>query len=368
MTEARPTVLFVVVPGPLGGSNRSMVTLLGSLQGKVNRVLAAPRFGDFRKLVEAESLAEEIIDLPRSPGSPKDRFLRVGAAAKLAWWSVRNRSRLDAIHANALTGLNLSAPAAILSRRPTVVWIHDPVGSRWGARLGPILRRLLPDLRIAAVSTTAEDVAVTNGLCDRGDATIIPNPIDPAEAVAASKKTDPTSVVIGVLGGTTHRKGFDLLPATIEGLRDRAARWQLNVTSTVSTDMEATWEALSRYPQDVVDIPGKLVDVRLAYQTLDIVFCPSRNESFCRVAAEAMLNAIPVVATDIEPLRQLLGDEEAGILFPTDDVAAAIAALGRLVDDPALRQQMGEAGRDRARKLRPESIAGRLMELYGIDR
>ncbi len=41
-----------------------------------------------------------------------------------------------------------------------------------------------------------------------------------------------------------------------------------------------------------------------------------------------MLNGIPVVASDIEPLRELLGDDEAGLLFPPGDAVAAAAARG----------------------------------------
>lgn len=361
-----PTVLFVVVPAPLGGSNRSMITVLRSLEGKVTRVLAVPRFGDFRQLVETEGLAEEFVDLPRRPRSPFDRFLRMWGGAILAWWAVRNRKRLTAIHANALTGLNLSFPASFLSRRRTVVWIHDPVGSAWGARLGPVIRRLLPNLRIGAVSTTAEAVAVDNGLCAYGAAQLIPNPIDPDDVLAASRPANGEAVVIGVLGGTTRRKGFDLLPSVIGELSSSSVRWQLNVSSSVSSEMEPTWDALSQYPESLVDNAGKLVDVRRAYETLDIVFCPSRNESFCRVAAEAMLNGLPVVASDIEPLRQLLGEDEAGLLFPVSDVAAAVDALRRLVDDPALRQSMGATGKERARRFQPDAIAAQLLDLYDI--
>ncbi|MBA2336404.1 MAG: glycosyltransferase family 4 protein, partial [Acidimicrobiia bacterium] len=98
----------------------------------------------------------------------------------------------------------------------------------------------------------------------------------------------------------------------------------------------------------------------------DIVWVPSRSESFCRVAAEAMMNGIAVVASDIPPLRQLLGDDEAGLLYSTEDPAAAAAALRRLVADPDLRRRLGEAGRVRADAYSPQIVTTRLLELYGI--
>lgn len=361
---AKPTVLFVVTPAPLGGSNRSMITLLKSLEGRVHRVLASPNFGDFRDLMIAEGLADEYLDLPRRPGSIIDRGLRVIAGLSIALWALRNRGRLTAIHANALTGLNMSLPAAVLSRKRTVVWIHDPVGSKWGSRLGPIIRKLLPGLQIAAVSGTAEQVAIDNGLCASGAALIVPNPIDPDEVVAPrSDREGP--LVVGILGGASERKGFDLLPQTISDLKDHEVKWLLYVSENVEPGMDSVWEAIRSHPKERVETVAKVSDVREAYERLDIVFCPSRNESFCRVAAEAMLNGLPVVGSDIEPLRRLLGNDEAGILFPVGDAHAASTALKRLVEDPELRSLLGAAGRKRASSFQPGVIANQLLELYG---
>lgn len=365
MSNTKPTVLFVVVPAPLGGSNRSLLTLLKSLEGRVNRVVAGPTYGGFREVLLEDNLAEEFIDLPRRPRSVVDRWLRVVSGLKLAAWAIRNRRRLRAIHANAITGLNMSVPAAVITRARTVVWIHDPVGSDWGSRLGPVVKRLLPRLRIAAVSRTAESVAVEQGLCRPGDARLVPNPIDPDDVVAKRKENKP-SVVIGLLGGATYRKGFDLLPEAVEGLKDRNVKWRLHVSNVVRNGDQPIWDELERHGETVQNV-GKVVDVRRAYAEMDIVFCPSRNESFCRVAAEAMLNGLPVVASDIEPLRELLGEDEAGILFEVGNTDAAVSALRRLVDDVGLREEMGRSGQRRATIYRPEDVAGQMLKLYGIS-
>jgi glycosyltransferase involved in cell wall biosynthesis len=257
------------------------------------------------------------------------------------------------------------ALGALVHKGNTVVWIHDPVGSRWGSRLGPIIRRFVPGLRIAAVSRTAEAVAVDNGLCDAGAARVIPNPIDPADVVTARTERGDIPVTVGVLGGASHRKGFDLLPDTVE-LLGGGVKWHLYVSSVIEPGMEPTWERLHTLAGRNVEIHQKVFDVASVYAGLDIVYCPSRNESFCRVAAEAMINGIPVVGSDIAPLRDLLGDNEAGIIFVDDDPEAAATALRRLVDDADLRLKMGEAGKRRSEPFQPAAIADQLLELYGL--
>ncbi|MGH8874850.1 MAG: glycosyltransferase, partial [Acidimicrobiia bacterium] len=196
------TVLFVVVPGPLGGSNRSLATLLAAIGPRVVRVLAAPTRGGFVDLVRQRGLIEHLIPLPWTPYLLR-KPMRFMAACRIAGWAMVRRRRLIAIHANATRGLNLVAPAAVLTRVPVTVWVHDPAASQWGRRLGPLLRRILPDVRWAAVSSTAREVAVANGLCRPEEVHIVPNPIDPAE-VEAPRRAEANGTVVGFLGAASE--------------------------------------------------------------------------------------------------------------------------------------------------------------------
>ncbi len=147
-----------------------------------------------------------------------------------------------------------------------VAWIHDPTGSTWGSRLGPLVRRLVPRLRLAAVSTTAEASAVANGLCRPGDAAIVPNPIDPADVVAPERSEDDGDpVTVGFLGGVTHRKGFDLVPPVVAALAGEPVKIQLYVNLDRHGRSPAIWEQLDRWGSDRVEPVGKLDDVRGAY-------------------------------------------------------------------------------------------------------
>ena len=84
------------------------------------------------------------------------------------------------------------------------------------------------------------------------------------------------------------------------------------------------------------------------YEQAAVVVCPSRREGFGVVCAEAMAHARPVVATSVGGLRDLVVDQETGLLVPPADVRALRAALERLLADRDLRQRLGEGGRRRA--------------------
>lgn len=358
-----PLVLFVALPANLGGSNRSLLTLITALRPSMRCVLAAPAHGSFRALTSQSNLFDQHIALPHG-----SKWRRLRAALLLARWALAHRAELTAIHAQALTGLNVAALAAFITRVPVVVRVSDPIGSQWGRFLGPILRRLLPKLRVVPVSEAAALVAVDNGICGLEDCRVVPNPIDPALVVAAKKLVASSSLRVGYLGGLSRRKGFDLLPDMVNALLDVRVTWVLFLNRRGDPAIDQALQEIERHSSDVVEIRKRVKDVRTAYAACDVIFVPSRAESFCRVAAEAMMNRLPVVASDIPALRALLGDGEAGLLFPPEDTTSAAGAIRRLVLDPELRQSLGAVGLLRAERFEPRAIASEMLPLYGISR
>jgi glycosyltransferase involved in cell wall biosynthesis len=80
---------------------------------------------------------------------------------------------------------------------------------------------------------------------------------------------------------------------------------------------------------------------------MDVCVLCSSKEGLPRVVLEAMLADKPVVGSDVTGTRELIVNEETGLLYAYGDVPALTAALRRLLSDPVLRQTMGEAGRRR---------------------
>ncbi len=84
------------------------------------------------------------------------------------------------------------------------------------------------------------------------------------------------------------------------------------------------------------------------YASCQVACVPSLYEGFSLPAVEAMACAVPLVATSGGALPEVVGpDGGAGLLVPPGDPEALAVALGRLLDDPALRSRLGEAGRVR---------------------
>jgi glycosyltransferase involved in cell wall biosynthesis len=116
--------------------------------------------------------------------------------------------------------------------------------------------------------------------------------------------------------------------------------------------------------EDAVLLPGR-VEPGAWLARADVFAHTSRWEGFGIVLLEAMLSGLPVVATRVSAVPEIVVDGETGILAPVGDEVAIAAALSVLLADPEQRQRLGEAGRVRARaEFSVARMTDRTMALY----
>ncbi len=100
------------------------------------------------------------------------------------------------------------------------------------------------------------------------------------------------------------------------------------------------------------------------YRAADVVVVPSRSESFGLVALEAAACGVPVVATAVGGLLNIVHDGVTGHLVEGRDPARFARALTQVIDDPLGAAAMGAAGAVRARHFTWSFTAARLRRLY----
>ncbi|HEX5419951.1 MAG TPA: glycosyltransferase family 4 protein [Gammaproteobacteria bacterium] len=96
----------------------------------------------------------------------------------------------------------------------------------------------------------------------------------------------------------------------------------------------------------------------------DVFTLPSKREGLGSILIDAMQAGLPVVATRVGGIPDLITHGRNGLLVPEDDSAALAGAIVRLLSDPALRAAMAEANRLRARDFQPEVMTERYLRLY----
>jgi glycogen(starch) synthase len=83
------------------------------------------------------------------------------------------------------------------------------------------------------------------------------------------------------------------------------------------------------------------------------------------VLTEAMASGLPVVASDVGGIPEVVRHDETGLLVPPGDVVALAAALDRLAGEPRLRARLATGARGRATEYAWPALAGRVAAVYG---
>jgi len=109
---------------------------------------------------------------------------------------------------------------------------------------------------------------------------------------------------------------------------------------------------------------GVTSDVQLVYQVADAFVLPTSYETFSLVSFEAAASGLPVLATPVNGVRELIEDGRNGFLIDRDPRTIA-ARLARLAEDPTLRARLGAAARESALRFSWEQMVSAHSELYG---
>jgi len=114
-----------------------------------------------------------------------------------------------------------------------------------------------------------------------------------------------------------------------------------------------------------LDWLGHREDLAALYPQLNVLLIPSRSEGMPNVALEAMSHGLPIVATTVGGVPELIHHGRTGMLVPSGDVAAMSRTVGDLLDDPDQRRSLGqEAQREVRERFSVRARGSALARLY----
>jgi glycosyltransferase involved in cell wall biosynthesis len=215
--------------------------------------------------------------------------------------------------------------------------------------------------RWVANSTAVADTTARALGIPRPDIAVVPSfvPDGVSEAAALGPRPGflPDGDFILFVGALGAHKGLDVLLEAHRQL-DRDVRLVLIGTPQVDTPPE--------FPDGVdvfQNVPHCDVIAAWAHCLLGVV--PSTwPEPFGQVAVEAMAAGKPVVASDVGGLRDIIVDDQTGLLVPRNDADSLRRAIARLLDDAPLRQRLGQAGRERSNRYTLSTVADAMEKIH----
>ncbi len=270
----------------------------------------------------------------------------------------------DLVHTHTSKAGFLGRWAAFLRRVPLVV--HTPHGHVFQGYFGRSAERLFIWLERLTALITHRLVMLTSGelndhlaerIAPRSKFVVIPSGVD-VESFACSGRV--RGQRLGSVLRLVEVKGvFDLIEAFGQVCR-RFPGCELHLAG----DGPCRAELQRRIGSLPVVLHGHVDDVAGFLRTLDLFVLPSHNEGMGRAVVEAMASGLPIVATRVSGLPDLVQEGENGCLVPVRRPDLLAACLEKVLSDPSGMDRMGQASRSRAHAFSSRVMYERLERLY----
>ncbi len=347
-------ILYVVTAAGFGGAPMHVLQLLRhfSAQGHVIGLVSAP---EPRLVDEAKRLGVQVYPNPYFV-----RTLNPIADLRALQYVIQSIKRFqpDILHAHSSkAGLAARFGAAFYGVQAVVFtahgWAFTEGRPMWKRRIIALVERIAAykTSRIICVSNHDYNLALAFHVAPVEKLRVVHNGVDPSPFLQPSPGDVRKSlglreddVVITFVGRLAPPKDALTLLAAIKNVPS------CKVLIVGDGPLRDGIEAYSREQKlsESVIMLGERSDVPAILSASDIFVLISDWEGLPYTIIEAMMAGLPVIASEVGGVGELVKDGETGFLVERKDVAGLTAALQRLIGNRALRQKLGNAGRQRA--------------------
>jgi len=189
----------------------------------------------------------------------------------------------------------------------------------------------------------------------------------------AADSPDNSIVTVGTVAHLSREKGLNHLieaASLIPGVRN-SIRFMIVGDGTCMDELKNLVH--EKGLDSCFEFTGFRTDSSLLMKNFDLFVLPSISEGLSSAIIEAMASFLPVIASDVGGIPELIQDGHNGFLIPPADSSGLARAIQKLADDPVKRRQMGIEGRKKVEKeftlerkiLETEKLCDTLLEKSG---
>lgn len=281
----------------------------------------------------------------------------------LAWFLVRRRHTYDIIHAHGTLQHGIASLAGRLAKRPSLLKVamanSDIAFGRQGRLLGAVNRFMVSrfDRYIATTRAIAEEFAARS--LDTSRVRQIPNGVDtdrfrppsPEERDTIRRELElPEGPLVAFVGIISARKNVDGILRMFRAAISGGAPGHLLLIGPLPGDDDPFYRSARAFIAEHgmtnrVTFVGRVSDVNRYLRVSDIFVFPSRQEGMPNAVLEAMASGLACLVSRGSGSDQIVTDGLNGMSRALEDESGFAEALRQLLDEPALRQELGRRGR-----------------------
>jgi glycosyltransferase involved in cell wall biosynthesis len=363
------SIFLVVSSMHAGGAERVAANLVNAWSAKgihVTLLVTYSQRGDcfypLSTTVDLRYLADEAgIYRSRLLGYPA-RFLTLRRLIRTTRPNVVVSFLTDVNIATVLATLGLKIPTIVCERTYPPLF---QIGSLWS-----LLRRWTYPLASCVTMLTSEGLDWLRKEIPSARGVIMPNPV-PYPLAANDPELSPDTLLrrkrklVLAAGRLSEEKGFTNLITAFASLATKHRQWDLVILGEGPLRPKLTQQVVDAGLSDRVLMPGRAGNVGDWYKRADLYVLSSRVEGFPNTLGEAMAHGCAAVSFDCDTgPRDLIRHEIDGLLVRPGDLGALGQSLARLMQDDALRAQMGAKALDVRHRYSMEQILSMWEKLF----
>lgn len=320
---------------------------------------------------------EELVDkigVPNLRINPRNIFDLVKA------WAYLSRNNFDLIQSHSTLGHLLAMAASRSKKIPWISFAH-------GYSYGPMWTHLCNFIDWKLLKSAPLQIGVSQDLAKRlahnqhpgKKVAVVQNCIDPEElpwktdSERGSKRVEIRKkygisddlLTIGCIGRLSPEKGHIFLLQSLHELTSRVEKFKLLMVGT-GPEEKTLREAVRNYKlENQVIFVGHEDDPMTILLASDILVHPSLSEGIPNVILEASLSSVPVIASAVGGIPEVIEDNRSGILVPAKNVPELTRAISTLMNNPTLRNEIAfEANKRVKESFHVAQRARKLLSIY----
>ena len=275
--------------------------------------------------------------------------------ASIPWRLLADRP--DILHCHLIPSNIIAKPLGALLGVPVVI-NHDHTNDtrRAESRLLLALDRFSNRFasHIVAVSASCRDFLITRESIPANDVTLVPNAIDLRRFSPSTARRDQARIELGLpasarvvagVGRLNPQKNFALFLDIAAQLAPRFPGLHFLLAGDGPEEKMLREKAAALGIADRVTFSGYVADTRLVYLAADVLLMPSRYEGLPMTLLEAMAMGLPVVASRLDGIAEVIGDGREGFLVPSDDASLFVERTAALLQDAELSSRIAQNAR-----------------------
>ena len=351
-------IVQVIPSFAFGGAEIMCENLIYALRRQGHEVLVVSLF-DMRTPISEriEASGIEIHYLGKKPG------LDLSIKGKLK--RLFKEEKPDAVHVH-LNAIKYAAPAAKAAKiKPCIYTVHS-IASKDSGGVSRMLNHYFfkRDMAkpVALTSTVKDSVNEVYGICPC-KIPVVYNGIDLGKCIPKQSYALGESIELLHIGSFSPVKNHAGLLHALKKIRESYPNARLRFIGGGALMDEIKQLALELELSDAVIFEGTQSNVYPYLNAADLFVFPSHYEGMPMTLIEAMGSALPIVATEVGGIPDMLTNGESAILCPCEPDAIAEACI-RMLGDEAQRQRLGRGALDAAQKFSADNMAASYTEIY----